>query len=116
MSPDYEKAGHEFNEAITEVSEAIASCGEIASVEKALRALANMIHAGAYNPVRLARLTIAQAFKDDPNFRWVYVVNIAEEIERFERTRHAEPDTQVGPLSVQQRQELADSILKLIFG
>lgn len=75
-----------------------------------------LMAAGGAPSIYNARKAIREAFAEDPDWRRTYIDNIACKIMDFEKQRFAEPNATVGPMTVHQRDYLADQILDLIFG
>lgn len=78
-------------------------------------AQAVLMAAGGAPSIYNARKAIREAFAEDPDWRRTYVDNIACMLMDFENKRHVEPGKIVGPMSANERNQLAEQILDLIF-
>lgn len=103
----------EMNEWCVQLQELMSQAGQSPECLSMARHLAAGVMLAAGNPIREARLVFAQAFKDNPDFRRVYVDNIACVIMDFENA-HFDPNPELSmiPMSHEVRNQLADKILK----
>lgn len=78
-------------------------------------AIAVLMAAGGRPSILNSRQAIREALKEDPEWRRTYVATIACKLMDFENMRHAEPGKIVGPMTANERNQLAEQILSLIF-